>query len=219
MFMDTCRAGHLKTEENSRWVSTKGKKFRRCKICDDTAKQRYEQSRKNRSFVKCLVDGCTTKQEFKGLCESHRKLGKPVEELSKLLSQESLLERVKKRVKVDDSGCWIWQNRLVKGYGYFTYRGKRMLTHRGTFEAFYQTTLSAKDVLDHLCMKKSCCNPEHLQRVTHRENSKRSQAFYSLEEKYNRLVKHLKLLGYSDSYIERISCGEEQELSKKVAVS
>lgn len=192
--------------------------FRRCRICDEAAKKRYEVARKAKPFVKCLVDGCPTKQEFKGMCESHRKLGKPVEELSKLLSQESLLERVKKRIEIDEDGCWIWQNRLIKGYGYFTYRGKRMLTHRGTFEAFYQTTLSSKDVLDHLCMKKSCCNPEHLQRVTQRENAKRSQAFYSLEEKYARLVEHLKLLGYSDVDIERISCGEEQKLPKKVAV-
>jgi hypothetical protein len=135
-------------------------------------------------------------------------MNKPVAELNKLLAHETLLERIRARVTIDSNGCWIWQNRLTKGYGYFTYKGERMLTHRGTFQAYYGIKLGPKDILDHLCMVKSCCNPEHLQKVTQRENSKRSQAYYGLEVRYARLAEKLKTLGLSEQEIERIANGE-----------
>jgi hypothetical protein len=208
--MDTCRAGHFKTIENIRTVSTKGKVQLRCKLCDKAAKAKYEQSRKNRNFVKCIVEGCPTQEDYRGLCVTHRKMQKPLEALNRLQKHETLLERIRARVVIDGNGCWLWQNRLINGYGYFSFNNERMLTHRGTFQAFYNTTLSSKDVLDHLCMIKSCCNPEHLQRVTQRENAKRSQAYYALEEKYAKLAAKLKQLGYSDEQLEHIANGEKE---------
>lgn len=215
--MDTCRNNHEKTKQNIRIVKSNGKTIIRCNVCDVLSKQRYERRRAERDFVKCDVNECPNKVDFRGLCASHRKTGKSVEELEKLQKHETLLERIKCRISIDENGCWIWGGRLVKGYGYITFKNERMLTHRASFQAFYKTKLSRKDVLDHLCMVKQCCNPEHLQRVTQRENSKRSQAFYSLDEKYGRLVSYLKTTGLTLIEIEEIANG--QEVTDQMVVS
>lgn len=215
--MDTCRNGHEKTDENRRTVKREGKPYTRCNVCDNLAKERYEERRKNKDFVKCEVGGCPNVTDFRGMCSTHRKTGKSLEELQKLQKHETLIERIKSRINIDENGCWIWNAGLVKGYGYITFQNEKMLAHRASFQAFNNTKLSRKDVLDHLCMVKRCCNPEHLQRVTQRENSKRSQAFYSLDEKYGRLVRYLQTTGLTLIEIEEIANG--QEVTDQMVVS
>lgn len=218
--MDTCVNGHERTPANTRYITnqTTGKVTRKCKLCDDLAKLRYEENRKARR-EECTVDGCPTLADFRSLCERHRKLSLAGVELKRLQKHTPPIDRIKSMVNVDENDCWIWAGKLRKdGYANFTYDGVKKLAHRATFESFHEITLTRKDVLDHLCMVKACCNPAHLDRVTQRENIKRSQAFYSIQEKYNNLVSHLRALGYSEKDIERIS-GGEQELKTEMVVS
>ena len=214
--MDTCVNGHERISANMRYITnqTTGKVTRRCKLCDDLAKLRYEENRKARRG-KCSVDECSNVEEYRGLCTSHRKLDLKGIELTKLQKHETVLERISSRVNIDSNGCWIWKG--PDGYANFTFAGKKKLAHRAAFEAHHDVVLTRTDVLDHLCMIKACVNPAHVDRVTQRENSKRSQAFYSMQEKYENLARHLRMLGYSDAEIERIANG--QELTSQMALS
>lgn len=72
------------------------------------------------------------------------------------------------------TGCWIWHGASVPyGYGYLWIDGKIVRVHRWTWE---QKNGPVPDglVLDHfVCENPSCCNPDHVRPVTHRENSLR----------------------------------------------
>lgn len=74
------------------------------------------------------------------------------------------------------SGCWLWIGRMnYAGYGRSQRDGRDVLTHRVTFESAYGSLplFGSGLELDHKCRTRSCCNPEHLELVTHAENIRR----------------------------------------------
>lgn len=78
--------------------------------------------------------------------------------------------------KVDDSAgpdaCWPWMSTInPQGYGRFqtrSYRGDN--AHRIAWEIGHASPIPEGMSLDHLCRNRVCCNPAHLEPVTHREN-------------------------------------------------
>lgn len=75
------------------------------------------------------------------------------------------------------SGCWVWPGAKSRGYGSVSVRlpdGRyiRRLTHRVVWE-YVVGLVPAGLELDHLCRRRACCNPAHLEPVTHRENTRR----------------------------------------------
>jgi hypothetical protein len=86
------------------------------------------------------------------------------------------IDRVLRRVVMGPDGCWIFTGSKDKlGYGRAT-TGSRadgtkrpVLTHRVTYEHFTGLIPDGLE-LDHLCRTPACCNPAHLEPVTHREN-------------------------------------------------
>lgn len=77
--------------------------------------------------------------------------------------------------KVDKSalgGCWSWIGCKARG-GYGMFRlGKMVLAHRIAYEAYIGDIPQGLEI-DHLCRNRSCVNPEHLELVTHQENTLR----------------------------------------------
>lgn len=76
-----------------------------------------------------------------------------------------------------DHGCWLFTGRAeVNGYGVVsepTALGSRTkLVHRLVYEAL-ERALRDGEELDHLCRTPRCCNPLHLEPVTHAENMRR----------------------------------------------
>jgi hypothetical protein len=74
------------------------------------------------------------------------------------------------------SGCWIWvANQLQTGYGRmgFGSREKRY-THRLAYEVFVGPIGVGLEI-DHLCRTPQCCNPAHLEAVTHHTNPLRGE--------------------------------------------
>lgn len=63
--------------------------------------------------------------------------------------------------------CWFWKR--AQGYGYFQMDGKGILAHRLAYELLVGPIPAGLE-LDHLCGRKNCVNPEHLEAVTHQEN-------------------------------------------------
>lgn len=68
------------------------------------------------------------------------------------------------------SGCWLWIGCAQSaGYGMATVNGKYGLAHRHAYRAAHGEVPAGLE-LDHLCRTPLCCNPAHLEAVTHREN-------------------------------------------------
>lgn len=93
-----------------------------------------------------------------------------------------VLERLGRHttLRADDLGCWLWTGSVGRdGYG-LVWRGKRPSdAHRVVYELL-RGLVPEGLVLDHLCRRRLCCRPLHLEAVSQGENERRkSWAFRS----------------------------------------
>lgn len=73
------------------------------------------------------------------------------------------------------SGCWLWTGATTEaGYGVFWARPLRY-AHVFAYEMFIGPIPEGLE-LDHKCRVRNCCNPRHLEPVTHAENTRRGIA-------------------------------------------
>lgn len=89
-----------------------------------------------------------------------------------------VIDRVLRKCMTDENGCWIFQGYLFKGYGQVTLSAEegRALTHHVTYKHFIGPIPEGLE-LDHLCRVPACCNPWHLEPVTHAENLRRAEPY------------------------------------------
>jgi len=74
------------------------------------------------------------------------------------------------RIEETPDGCWIWTGSLgTGGYGRIFLRGQYWQVHRLLYEILVGP-VPLDRVLHHECRNEACCNPEHLDPVTHGEN-------------------------------------------------
>lgn len=94
--------------------------------------------------------------------------------------RERLIDKIKSRVVVDrKSSCWIWQgptsgNGRGGGYGRMYLDGQTVAVHKVMFCCAYGY-IPGKLQVDHICENRLCCNPGHLELVTHIENQRRKK--------------------------------------------
>jgi len=84
------------------------------------------------------------------------------------------------KITVDPvTGCWLWRGNIRRGYGLHSWGGRPVQASRLVFHLLADPSLPvspgryhhAGGSLDHAtCQTPSCVNPEHLERVSHREN-------------------------------------------------
>lgn len=72
--------------------------------------------------------------------------------------------------------CWIWKQGSA---GYGVYKGKP--AHKVVYELTYEPIPEGYQ-LDHLCMRKRCVNPSHLEIIKPHENARRAYEFYFHEK-------------------------------------
>lgn len=86
------------------------------------------------------------------------------------------LEHIRARVSVTSAGCWEWNGyRTADGYGKATLDGRRgELVHRWSYQRLVGPIADGLEI-DHICGNRSCCNPAHLEPVTHAENVRRGR--------------------------------------------
>lgn len=100
---------------------------------------------------------------------------------------ERVIERIKSRIEVNDSGCWIWTGAKTTGYGRISWKTESGKIWRSVHRVLYVHEVGpvADGLdLDHLCHDpkqckpelaedcphRACCNPAHLSPTTRREN-------------------------------------------------
>lgn len=85
---------------------------------------------------------------------------------------------IERRTRSEDRGfnsrCWIWEGcALPSGYGKLRFEKADWLAHRLAYASFTGPIATGLQV-DHLCMQKDCCNPDHLEAVSPLENTVRA---------------------------------------------
>ncbi len=73
------------------------------------------------------------------------------------------------------TGCWLWSAwRTHSGYGSYSEGSVKIVAHRAAYTAFVGAIPRGLE-LDHLCRVRGCCNPWHVEAVTHRVNMQRAE--------------------------------------------
>lgn len=91
--------------------------------------------------------------------------------------RKTIFEKIMSRVKINsDSGCWEWQGPTSGegrggGYGRMSLDGQTVAVHIVMFCNFFGF-IPGKKQIDHKCNNRICCNPDHLEMVTHKQNQK-----------------------------------------------
>lgn len=71
------------------------------------------------------------------------------------------------------TGCWEWTaGKSSGGYAMMYLEGKMIYAHRWSYE-YYNASIPSKHSIDHLCRVRHCVNPNHLEAVTSKENTRR----------------------------------------------
>lgn len=155
-----CKNGHELAGDNLRIKTHHGRPARQCKTC----------IRKTRRDAKRA-----------DIISAHPNGPDP-----ELVWSDILPVDVWKRIQVDANGCWIWTgSKGRQGYGRTTH-GDGSTKYTGTHRLTYMRIVGAVPEgleLDHLCRVRSCCNPEHLEPVTHRENMLRGETVFAFNAK------------------------------------
>lgn len=86
-----------------------------------------------------------------------------------------LPERIRRRIDFDGS-CWMWLGYIdYDGYGKTTENRRHQLAHRVVY-ARLVGPIPQGLTIDHLCRRRACVNPEHLEPVTQKVNTLRGNA-------------------------------------------
>jgi hypothetical protein len=92
------------------------------------------------------------------------------------IAASDLLRFITKLDTTSPDQCWNWTATTDShGYGNFRLSRSNVPSHRFAFVAF-KGPIAEGLQLDHLCRNRACCNPLHLEPVTHRINTLRGNA-------------------------------------------
>ncbi len=132
----------------------------------------------------CSVDDCGDTQGAKGaqgMCSRHYqrflKTGSPTGTLRRTTEERFFAKVVK-----TGTGCWLWTAaKNDDGYGLFSGRpgGGTVRAHIWSYEHAVGPVPDGLQ-LDHLCRKRSCVNPAHLEPVTSAENTMRGESLQAV---------------------------------------
>jgi hypothetical protein len=142
-------------------------------ICRDYALKVEEETGKFpllSAWVKSLGFPCGKTYLLK-LFESYTKFRDYCEVPHISREQPLTLDWIKDNCTIDENQCWNWGNALDKdGYGRVVENDITKRTHRVSYE-LAKGLIEDELVVRHICDNKQCCNPEHLETGTTKDNA------------------------------------------------
>lgn len=147
----------------------------------------------------CSTNECSSPAHSHGLCAAHVKRAERHGDVRGGRRHPATGATIAERlaVLVDQRGvdeCWPWNAAtLPTGYGQLAFAGKRMYAHRAAWEAV-NGPVPPGLVIDHrchnddsscpggACAHRRCCNPAHLEAITHDLNLRRSRLRRNISE-------------------------------------
>lgn len=93
------------------------------------------------------------------------------------LLADNVADRLWPKALADGTGCWIWAGATsVGGYGRIQVDGQSRTASRVAY-TIVKGSIPESLQLDHLCRRRACINPDHLEPVTPRENVLRGEGW------------------------------------------
>lgn len=84
---------------------------------------------------------------------------------------QDLAVRLMSRLRVDGD-CWVWTGYLKpSGYGQVSLNDRMELSHVVAMFFRHGARALSAETVNHLCFNRACCNPDHLQFASNRENT------------------------------------------------
>lgn len=130
----------------------------------------------------CIIEGCGRRYYARGWCSGHYRRWKKTGDVRAhhpigAPRYETENEAFWSKVEKSENGCWKWRGYLAtNGYGRFCYNYANVAAHRYAYEQIVGPIPDGLE-LDHVkargCTSRACVNPDHLEPVTHRENTLR----------------------------------------------
>lgn len=159
----------------------------------------YDQNYRKLFAVRCAALGCET-LAYKGgdLCSAHAsRLSRHGDLMTEIpigiyretrkdrrvdtagLSMQEIIDKY--LIFTDEWDCAFWLGQDINEYGKFYKYGKEHCAHVVSYQ-LAGGVIPEGYVVDHLCMRKACGNPKHLEAVTQAENLRRAARYYSIWE-------------------------------------
>lgn len=126
-----------------------------------------------------------------------------VEEAQGRTTSERVLAAIESASTITTSGCWEWQKLDRVGYPRLTVGAKEVRMHRLVLETKYEAPLG-EQAAHHKCANTKCVNPEHLQPVTHRENTAEMLARHSYLDRIAELEEVIKEIAPNHEVLNRV---------------
>lgn len=117
----------------------------------------------------CSIQGCSGQHVARGFCRRHYVQQRRSGSLQCKPPETDDSQYLLKRIKVNHSGCWIWQQSTREGYGRLVRHGRTWNAHVFSFSALVRS-ISDGEQINHKCHVRSCCNPDHLYAGSQSEN-------------------------------------------------
>jgi len=162
------------------------KSCKKCGLDFYCLKRRYERSQYCNK--RCWARDSNEKQFIK------RKLSISLETIEET---RAIMIKVFEKFFEKTDACWEWlgSKKVKMPYGMFTFRNKKKIAHRVSYELYKEKIPHGKLVL-HNCDNPSCVNPEHLKLGTHLDNinDKRARGRCKVEKLNEQQVREIKNL-------------------------
>ena len=116
---------------------------------------------------------------------------------------KGILEVIEKSAKETKNGCWEWKKLDSTGYPRVIFGDKHIAVHRMSLEAKHEAPLGSQ-AAHHMCANTKCVNPDHLQPVTHRDNTAEMMARRAYVDRIAELEEAIKKLAPNHEVLNRV---------------
>jgi hypothetical protein len=143
--------------------------------------------------------------------------------MTRVTRARPLVDRIHDNVTISPDGCWLWQLKINRqGYGVIALKGStKGRIHRVSFEAFIGPIPEGYEV-DHVChndtpcmggptcLHRRCCNPAHLEAVTHAVNLTRGRTGQWKRQQITDCVDHVYVTTHSGGRVFCRACNRRR---------